>query len=68
MTLLLAFTFLVLIFTGEMVSIGEAKECTNTFTTPIFCLGAICRYSCRSSNQGHGHCDSNFKCTCTWPC
>ncbi|KAL4187396.1 hypothetical protein AMTRI_Chr09g38830 [Amborella trichopoda] len=56
MKLLLAFVFLVLIFTDK------------SFTTPIFCFGAICRYSCRTSHQGHRKCDGSFNCTCTWPC
>ncbi|KAL4187131.1 hypothetical protein AMTRI_Chr09g37650 [Amborella trichopoda] len=69
MKLLLSFVFLVLISTGEMASIVEAKECSKEIiATPVFCFGAICRYSCRTSHQGHGKCDGAFKCRCTWPC
>ncbi|KAL4186757.1 hypothetical protein AMTRI_Chr09g15520 [Amborella trichopoda] len=70
MKLLLSFSFLILISTGEMASIVEAKECSkDILAVPIFCIGALCRYTCRSyRDQGHGKCHGPFKCRCTWPC
>ncbi|KAL4187397.1 hypothetical protein AMTRI_Chr09g38840 [Amborella trichopoda] len=70
MKLLLAFVFLVLIFTGEMTSIVEANECSeNVPVDTVICFGYFCRGECKYFHkQGHGKCHALFKCRCTWPC